>query len=764
MKEELLRVLNNKLSSINSDIDALKELNKKIDEENEELSFIDSIVNLFNEENGEKNPLNFDKVVKDDFTRALDIAGDETKKLFSSNACNYDGLVYLISGIKNGVSISLTNEQLNGIEFLIQSLTDKKASKEAKIQEYDSEKTKYSISDLNELKTRKDKYEKVLSEIEKNEYIKDIDLLKEAITFSNLLPEQTIKVLAYVLEYNAELYKENKPAVSEETVVETPVEEPLEEDQDKTVEFHFNQIENDNLFDLPNITFDDNLGVNNEETSTEEPVAPAPVEEPIEEPLTPQVEEPSAVQEEYQEFNPVEENKEENNPVDFIPVEPKEEYNPIEPIDEMPVASSLEESVEEPVEEMPLPPVEEPVMTPPMEEPVEKTTETSEPPIDNDFKDVISEKEDYETREQQEEEKTSTRELHKIFSKYGIEENVVLNELIDGDVKVYQSILDALKDRGILDYFKKNKQLLIETLLYSSTSAIDKVLTIVKEDLSVDDEDYEITLKIVIKTIPSIFILEGGNYNNFIENVKLFKELEINLINLFDFSKEMFVADHETIAKNLEIVKKYDVNITYRDAKYFLLIPNIAEKMDYYVESVYEDKTKGEVFDGVNYIKDYALKLNVVTSETIKRLRYASLNGKKVFGSRPGSLSGEITNLRVHALDINDEYLNQFFNNEFSNITGDEVREYVKLIQNSSNVGDYSDELDKLSQYKNGLRYTIEGINISFNKVQRNYSVLRSYGIDSKKALHFAVCYNLVITKDEYNKLSLELDKIGGNV
>ena len=162
MKEELLRVLNNKLSSINSDIDALKELNKKIDEENEELSFIDSIVNLFNE-NGEKNPLNFDKIVKDDFTRALDIAGDETKRLFDSNACNYDGLVYLISGIKNGVSISLTNEQLNGIEFLIQSLTDKKSSKEAKVQEYDSDKTKFAISDINELKTRKDKYEKSIA-------------------------------------------------------------------------------------------------------------------------------------------------------------------------------------------------------------------------------------------------------------------------------------------------------------------------------------------------------------------------------------------------------------------------------------------------------------------------------------------------------------------------------------------------------------------------------------------------------------------------
>ena len=113
---------------------------------------------------------------------------------------------------------------------------------------------------------------------------------------------------------------------------------------------------------------------------------------------------------------------------------------------------------------------------------------------------------------------------------------------------------------------------------------------------------------------------------------------------------------------------------------------------------------------------------------------------------------------------MNDIYLNSFFDNEFSGITNDEVREYVKLVHNSSNVGDYSDELDKLKEYRNGLRYTIEGINISYNKVIRNYNILRSYGIDAKKALQFAVCYNLVITKDEYNKLNDLLDKIGGNV
>ena len=264
--------------------------------------------------------------------------------------------------------------------------------------------------------------------------------------------------------------------------------------------------------------------------------------------------------------------------------------------------------------------------------------------------------------------------------------------------------------------------------------------------------------------MPSVFINDGGNYNNFVRNVELFKNLGINLINLFDFSKEVFIADHELVEKNVDVINKYGFEITFKNAKYFLLIPNIADKLDYYIESVYLDKEKNETFDGVEYIKGYAAKLNVVTDETIKRLRYASETGRKVFGTKPGSLSGEITNLKVNALDISGDYMNKFFDNEFANLTGDEVREYVKLVHNSSNVGDYSDELDKLNQYRDGLRYNIDGIKVSCNKVIRNYSILRSYGIDSKKALQFAVCYNLVITKEEYDKLNDLLDKIGGNV
>lgn len=790
MKEELIRVLNNKLNSINSDIDAIKELNQKIDEENESLDFVNGIINLFNED-GQNNPMNFDKIVKEDFTRVLEIAGDEVKNLFNSGACNYDGLVYLINGIKNGVSITLTNEQLNGIEFLIQKLTEKKDAMSTTINGFEQEKSKYEVSDINELKTKKDKYVEVVDGINKNKYLKDIDVLKEAITFAGLEPSKTIDILSYVLEYNADVFnnktdiveEEKKEEIKEETskVKEEEVEEPKEEESiEEDNGFHFNQIENDNVFDLPNITFNDG-----EKEIDTDIVMPELTQE--------------EVKEEYQEFTPTEEVKEEPvaeiTPQEVVE-EPKEEISeepvtiestPVEEvaptmepvIENITLPTTEEEKKEEIVSEESVTveptPVEEvtPEVTPvedvkeePVEIPVVNVAEVekeAQEEIDNDFKDIVTGKDDYEEEIEKEDKTTSTRELHKVFGKYGIEENVVLNELIDGDVNEYQKVLDYLKDKDVLDVVKKNKELLIEILLYSDTEVIDKVLRIIKEDLSVDEEDYEITRKIVINTIPSIFIREGGNYDNFIRNVDLFKNLEINLINLFDFSKEIFVADHETIEENLAVVNKYDFDITYKNAKYFLLIPNIAEKLDYYVESVYQDKTKNETFDGISYIKEYAAKLNVVTDETIKRLRYASTNGKKVFGNKPGSLTGEITNLKVNALDLNSEYLNSFFNNEFKDITPDEVREYIKLIHNSTNVGDYSDELDKLNNYRNGLRYTIEGVNISYNKVLRNYNVLRSYGIDAKKALQFAVGYNLVITKDEYNKLSELLDNIGGN-
>ena len=756
MREELIRVLNYKLNDINSDIEALENLYNKIDEEKEKSDFIEGILNTFKKEDG-NDVMNLVKVSKEDFNRSLELAGDDIQETFNSGSCNYDGLVYLINGINSGVSLTLTDEQISGVKRLISALVDSKKEIDSAIDGYILVKSRYEINDIGVLEKQKSEYQALIDGINKNDYIKDTKLLTDAIKFSSLSSEDTVDLLTYVLEYNADVYKENKNTFAEtsnekyeEDKAETnePVEqneiEVEENEEEKVDDFHFNQIDDSNLFELPNITFDDEKeNENNEEVEQENDELKEDSENYIPE---------------YQEYTPYNDEEETSIPSDLTYV-PKVDENTEEII---PDDVHYEEEVNIPEENSEENSFDEETKL--SEDNVENSVVEEPVSFDNDFSDVIDVKEDYDDHETQEEERTSTRELQKIFGKYGIEENTILNELVDGNVNEYQNIFDSLKDNGILEFFRINKELLIETLLYSNVDVVDNVLKIVKNDLSVDDEDYNITLKIVINTIPSIFVKEGGNYDNFVKNIQLFKDNDINLINLFDFSKEVFIADHENIKKNLDVINKYGFDINYKNAKYFLLIPNIADKLDYYIESVYLDKEKGATFDGIDYIKDYAAKLNVVTDETIKRLRYASENGKKVFGSKSGSLSGEITNLKVNALDISDEYLNKFFNNEFANLTGDEVREYVKLIHNSSNVGDYSDELDKLNKYRNGLRYNIDGVNVSYNKVVRNYSILRSYGMDSKKALQFAVCYNLVITKEEYDRLNSLLEEIGGNV
>ena len=531
-------------------------------------------------------------------------------------------------------------------------------------------------------------------------------------SFSSISLEQEIDILKYLLEYNADIYKNNSPLendfsniIEKEEKVENNIEEKYDEpisDNSKENEFHFDFLNNsiDNDYD--------------EEKNTE-----INIESPLDD----------FQNDNHQEFH----------------------FNDIvkDDISDMPPVTDYDFSPQEnSVDAMNYTPV------------VDVPTENS----DVEEKQINLSSDNSENY-QDDEEKVSTNDLQMLLNKYDIqEENSYINELVVGDINNYESILNTLKDNNLIDIFKDNSDLLVETLLYSDSESILNVLDIIKNDLSVDEEDYLITTKIVINTIPSIFVKHNGNYDNFVKNIKVFKELELNLINLFDFSKELFVASNDRIVDNLDIVTKYDIKITYQNAKYLLLLPNIGDKLDYYVESVYLDKDKNETFDGLEYINLYTAKLNVVTDETIKRLRYSSESGKKLFGSKHKSLVGEITNLKVNSLDISKDYLDKFFNNEFEDITSDEVREYTKLIHSSSNVGNYSDELDLLEKFHNGQRYVINDINISYNKVLRNYSILRSYGIDAKKALNFAVCYNLVITKEEYGKLQSVLNELGGNL
>ncbi len=687
MKEELIGVLNNKLKSVNLDIEALTKLNDKIALEQSDLSYVKGILDLFRDGEG-YNVLNFVKLSSDDFTKILSITND-LGEMFNTSSCNYDGLIYLINGINNGISLSLTLEQENAINYLIQSVEGVSYNHEGTIDGLLLAKSQFKIDDVNVLNEQRNIYENIIDNLNNDKYVTDLDYVEEAIAFDNLDTTKTIDILKYLLKYNADIYQSGSKYETKFDEVSNinyndfvVPNEDIKENEEISFDDH-----NDNDFHLPEF--------NNIEDEMKEDITYKPTDKEIEEIISNQL---NNNESEYsdKEIKINEDLSDISNDKDY------EEYN--------------------------IPSVDETISISPVVE------------------------------------ATSTREVQRLFAEYNVSfSDSELNELTVGNIDSYREVLSLLKENGLLGEFVKNKDLFKNALLNSDSEVINEVLKIVKNELSVDEDDYHITLQIAINTIPSIFVKENGNYDNFVSNIQTFKELGINLVNLFDFSKEVLIVDHDTILNNYSIVKNYNINLDYHNVKYMLVLPNINEKIDYYVESVYPDRTKNnEKFDGITYINNYPNKLNNVSSETIKRLRYSSENSKKVFGSKPNSLAGEITNLKVNVLNIPADYLDSFFNNDFDVITLDEVREYTKLCQNSSNISNFTDELASLEEFHNGLRYTINGINISYNKVIHNYNTLRSYGIGKRKALLFAVCYNLVITKEEYDKLKELLEERDG--
>ena len=705
MKEELLKILNVKLESVNNNIRALNNINDMLDLEDNNLNYVDKILNIFEKEGEEQYELyNFVGLDKENFDKVMKLMPETTSEKFDTNSCNYDGLVYLINGINNGISLTLTNDQEEAIKLMINGLNDKKMEYLAKIEGINLAKKDLEQQDLNTLEEKMNVYNNILDEFENDNYVSEIDEVMESLNYSNVEEKDKVDMLSYLLKYNADVYddlaanggfRDNIPFHSPEvTNIEMEEEIPLEEPEielpsDETTEITVEEEEepkdvesNDQPFDLPV-----------DETADLSSLVATDVSVPSIEPI------------------PVEENKE-------IEVEPEVELSAVEESSDIDIPNTVLDNL------IPEPETNEIVYT------VDET------------------------------------ELKKALEDYHIKYDDLDNkeELLAGDIENYKDILNAFKDNDLLSDVTKNEIFLKDILLNSNKDIVNEVLDIVRRDFSIDEEDFFETARITIDSMPSIFVKEEeGNFDNFIKTVDFFKKLNFDLISLFDFSRELLLVDNELLEKNYELVKKYDVKLETKNAKYLLALANSVENIDYSVEAVYDDKITKKTFDGMNIVKTYPSKLDTVNALTIKRLRYSSENGKKMFGSRENSIAGEVANLKVDVLNIPEDYMNKFFDNNFNDITSEEIESYKEMINNNTDY-DFKDSsvLAELNKYRSGNRYIIAGVNISYNKVLRNYNILINNNVDKEKALEFAVCYNLVCTKEEYEAVVNELKAIGG--
>ena len=765
MKEELLKVLNNRLENVNSNISSLNNINDMLDFEDANLKYVERVLDIFRTSDEQYEIKNFGELSKEDFDRVMELVPETTKDKFETNSCNYDGLVYLIDGIKNGISLTLTSEQEEAVKLMLNGLNDKKMEYEARIEGITLAKEDLEEKDLEVLEKKSSTFENILDELDNDNYVSEVDSVMEAIQSSGTPDNKTVEMLGYLLSYNANIYddlKENggfretspfhNPDVS--TITLPDDEEDEEEEKEEKVE----EKKEETTF-VPDFYKEDVKLPTPEEDKFELP------EEPkdhfsLDKELTPfgttfdlPVDETNSFSNLVSEDVKEETKEEEPEETKETKVEPEEKEEPTKETENY-------ELPEEPYEpEMPIRVEGNSLNEIKYEEP------------DNSSKVDIPEQilNSLINNEEPPKETTSTineEELKKVLEDYHIKYDDIENneDLLKGDIENYKDILNIFKDNDLLSDVAKNEYFLKEVLANADKDIINEVLDIVRRDFSIDEEDFYETARITIDSMPSIFVREpDGNYENFMKNIEFFKKLNLDLITLFDFSRELLLVDNALLVKNCELVSKYDIKIETKNAKYLLALNNSIESIDYYMEAVYDDRITKKTFDGINIVKTYPSKLDTVTDLTIKRLRYSSENGKKMFGSRENSIAGEIANLKVDVLNIPEDYFRRFFNNEFVDISPMEVENYKELINNNTNYHFSEDSvLALLNKYRNGYRYLIAGVNVSYNKVLRNYNILINNNIDKNKALEFAVCYNLVITKEEYENVLDELKVIGG--
>lgn len=799
MKEDLIKILNFKLKQIKENIENLNLINKKIADENLELEYIEKAIENFKSEEHGFDIYKFSNIERETFNKLLMNLSNDVLEKFGTNSCNYDGLVYLINGINNNISLTLTQEQIDAINLFIDKLLEKEKEYQDRIAELNEDKQKLAVKDLDVLNDLENKYSLIIENIEDKKYVTEIDEIVDAINYSELSNERAFDVLCYLLKYNSEVYG----LKCQEKVIIKDEEETKEIDLSMPFDLEEKESDKDNF----EISFD-NEATDNESIDKESELESDELEEEkkVKIDVNFDDEEKEVASNKDDDYNPI---------LPFLEKDGYFETNDLPSIGEFNnqkidvVLPNLNLDLDLPVEddgeyEVVNIPLEEEINSNDLTDIADSKEESNSIEIDNndassveiDAKEMINNHENNNgynyTEVQINENPTEIDFNHNIESTVNsnLENNEVVNEtelnsfldeceisvddeinknlLLKGNIDNYKKIINKLSELNVYNNLKDYSDLLVQILLYSNETIIDEINEIIKNDLSLDNKDKDITTDIVFKTMPSIFInSENGSYNNFVNNVKFFKEHGIDLINLFDFSREIFVADNSFIVNNYEIVHNYDLTVNAYNAKYLLLLPNIGSRIDYYVEAIYKDnseKGKDEIFDGIEMIKLYPDKLNTVNSETIKRLRFSSENGLKVFGTKEKALTGEITNLDVNIIKMSDYFLNSLLNNQFDIIDQREVNEYVNLINNNEYVEMNEDSLlEKLSGYKSGLRYFIGNINVSLNKVIRIYNILINNGIDKKKALLFAICYNLVITKTEYERLKLFINGLGGN-
>lgn len=791
MQDKLEKILNIKIDAINKNIDNLNYLNEELDKNNENLDYIKGMILLF--KNNEI--LNFDKISKDDFEKILLMIDPSISDIFRSKTCSYEGIIYIIEGIRKSISLELTEEQNKAILSFIEGMRMKSLNLEDVIANLNESKNRLPEIELNVLSNMLEKYQEIVSKLDNSKYLVEIDEIEDALEFAEISIEEKADVLEFILKYNADIYLKESEKDDEindeqkEESIELPVfhYEPIDINADINDDLNTtdSDINNDNIkLETPEIN---NFDIENNENDIEDHNKINDLEK------SPSLEEIKFnLDKMYMDLDNLKDDDEKTKQINVV----SEEEQTLPPFDdngfELPVEESKKESVSTPIEINnqfnEIESLEKPVSIPiEVDKPFEEIESNEENHELNtvELEDIIK-KIDAKLKEMDKEDTTeknvsgSLNSLEQPLTENITEEMPIQNSVDYSDIltKYYlpelsikgksteeiDSMLSILNDNKLLDDLKGNKELLTEILNKSSLQKFEEINTIINENLLVKKNEYDYVLEIMFKTMPIVFVKQEA-FDSFKENIQFFKEHKLNIINLFDNYRELLIMNNDILRDNYKKAEMYGFEINNENVKYYLYNSHLLENIDYYLEALGYEKGflgKEEKFDGLEYIKKNPYKLNEINKNTLMKLRYASENNHKIYG-KPGILSGEISNPKVDILTLSDDYKNTYFNGEYSFIDRGEIEKTKEEIFNLKEFDLTLDgNINKLdSSYKyDELRYKIGNVLISRIKTIRIYNFLKSKNMSLKNALLVALTYNAVLKINEYDEIKTVVEAI----
>lgn len=750
MQDRLIKILTVKIEAINKNIDNLNYLNGELLKNNNDLDYINDKISIFKT----KDILNFDKIEKEDFEKILLMVDPSIKEIFSDKTCNYQGIMYIIKGIREGISLELTANQEEAILKFIESLNVKSEELNETIQNLEESKERLPEVNLNVLEESLENYQRIVNKLRENEYLVEIEEVVDALEFSNLPIEEKIDIFSYILKYNRDIYesmpKEEKDATNQEDEFdEVKITDLNHEDTDFFEEKDF---------ELPKFSM-------NKLNSSED-------EEKVKINLNNTIDLEDIIQKIDDKIKELDAKEEIAEPIKEVEV--KEDNNPLEGInfEDFKLPESVDTTIASPTFKI----------DPNMEIPKENDTTK----LNRDV--FVPQDLTIDVPEELEEEKQEELKVEEPIVELPIEEPKIevttpdnlpeetlkeTEEIVTDNVETKQNISETnqtiLENYQVLDLFKEYPDIIDDTLKLNSSN-LERILEIIKNDLSLKEEEFKKVLNIILETLPGIF-MNDVMATTFINDIEFFKEYKINIINLFDNYRELLIIDNNILKENYKIVTSYQLELNNDNVKYLLANKKVLDNLDYYIEAIGHEKAflgREQSFDGVEYIKKYPYKLNMITRDALMKLRYSSENNLRIYGSKPGILAGEIANPKVDILTLPNEYINLYFDNEYEFIDRSDMEKLLIDIYNNHNIDlntdEYLEKLDKLYKISE-LRYKINNIYLSRIKTIRIYNYLKTRSIPVKEALIIALTYHSVIKRDEYKEIEKQITKLveGGN-